>query len=624
MPGTYPTYPTVRRGSLTRVSSLSNSASADRESSPASSVEEPAVKYQIPRPRHLARQSYRAPNVRRWDGPRRITADWDALRRDPELWTPDGDCFVHLHGRGQSRRGPSFRLPFAAIKAARCLPLLERYSIQTLPASPYSTASSTSSFDSGYFGCPTSSHSTELYVPAPPHYSTEQAFLYHLATRNFFAWILNKPLVGAHLGSAAADLLDRMNRFRCADENNAEAILAYLDQQAYTDFRECPDMALAMLYFAERHKLKELWIDAFAHCTGMNERLSLSAELPAVSRVTKQLITRARLEMDIRIERCSHQLNTFLDDELSDTYLGLGNGARAHLERFRSFLHSYYVGKFGFWPPVHQEGTQAYPRAIYTAMYQDFRNVYEYLVDSESTPSLADNLRPATGGLCVLQNIAAFDQRHHYLSLPHPMPLLPLATAMARQRSLGTMSLGRSLRKAAKADKRSMTLAGLWAATNSDNLTILTSPMVRAYMTFERQSTMKAEEKVSAADARKVRFLAIYAVLQTLISVTRAPSEVVYTEGVSYNLCCLTHGTPPWEGPTGCSRSGSSSGGSHGGIQRESSGSSGSSGISSGGTFDIRPDTDYNFAYKTSLTPNLSVRHPQPRRASFHEILVHG
>ena len=35
--------------------------------------------------------------------------------------------------------------------------------------------------------------------------------------------------------------------------------------------------------------------------------------------------------------------------------------------------------------------------------------------------------------------------------------------------------------------------------------------------------------------------------LQTLISVTRAPVEVRDTEGVSYPLCCQIAGTPPWQ-----------------------------------------------------------------------------
>ena len=58
---------------------------------------------------------------------------------------------------------------------------------------------------------------------------------------------------------------------------------------------------------------------------------------------------------------------------------------------------------------------------------------------------------------------------------------------------------------------------------------------------------MREESSVSSADARKVRWILVYAILQTLISVTRAPQEVRDTEGVAYPLCCQIAGTPPWQ-----------------------------------------------------------------------------
>ena len=69
-----------------------------------------------------------------------------------------------------------------------------------------------------------------------------------------------------------------MSEFRPDAEENEDDILAYLDGQEYTDFRECPDHALAVLQFAERFEYRELWTDAFVHCAGMNDKLVLSAE----------------------------------------------------------------------------------------------------------------------------------------------------------------------------------------------------------------------------------------------------------------------------------------------------------------------------------------------------------
>lgn len=90
--------------------------------------------------------------------------------------------------------------------------------------------------------------------------------------------MFEKPLVGDRLGDSLLSLLDRMNEFRCDEDENLEDVIAYLDSQEYTDFRSCPDHALAVLQFAERHELLELWRDSFCHCAGMSNDLEASAE----------------------------------------------------------------------------------------------------------------------------------------------------------------------------------------------------------------------------------------------------------------------------------------------------------------------------------------------------------
>lgn len=255
---------------------------------------------------------------------------------------------------------------------------------------------------------------------------------------------------------------------------------------------------------------------------------------------------RAYLEMDLRLERAGKSLATFLEDDVSGTYLGLGNDAQAHLERFRSFLHSFYVGKYGYWPPepTTKNGT-ALPKSVCLSMYFDFRRLYEYLVDPASTCSIQNN-RPAKGGICVLQNVAAFDTRNKYQSLPHPLPLIPeIPDDMLRQRSGSLMKMFGN--RQARAERRATVLAALSAATNPSNTAVTECALMREYLLFEKSWTMKESETISCADARKVRWILIYTILQTLISVTRAPIEVRDIEGVSYPLCCQVVGTPPWK-----------------------------------------------------------------------------
>ncbi|KAL8862748.1 MAG: hypothetical protein Q9178_000690, partial [Gyalolechia marmorata] len=220
----------------------------------------------------------RATSIRRWDGARRTTTNWDSIRRDPELWFPSGDCLVHFYAQGHSRRGASLRLSLAAIESSNCGPLLQKYSAKVNAESPSTASDHSSSSDQDYFNdlLPPAKH--ELFIPAPPGLSRDGSFRFHVTTRNFFAWMFEKPLVGERLGDSLLSLLDRMNDFRGDEDENIEDILAYMDSQEYTDFRRCPDHALAILQFAERHELLELWRDSFCHCAGMSNELQSSDE----------------------------------------------------------------------------------------------------------------------------------------------------------------------------------------------------------------------------------------------------------------------------------------------------------------------------------------------------------
>ena len=255
-------------------------------------------------------------------------------------------------------------------------------------------------------------------------------------------------------------------------------------------------------------------------------------------------MSRAHLEMDLRLERAGSSLGNFLEDDLSGTYLGLAREAHLHLERFRTFLHTFYVGKHGYWPPTPvNRNNSALSKAVYRSMYFEFRNLYEYLVDHSSGVAIQNN-KPVDGGICVYQNVVAYDRRHKYSPLPHPLPLVPEAPPqLTHRRSFGRLFA----HKQNKLDKRVATSAALRKATNSYDDDVMNCELVREYLRFEKQWTMKEESSVSSADARKVRWILVYAILQTLISVTQAPPEVRDTEGVAYPLCCQVAGTPPWQ-----------------------------------------------------------------------------
>lgn len=169
------------------------------------------------------------------------------------------------------------RLSLADVKSSKCRPFLRLH--RPLLAQDISiSADQAASIDGESLHTDSSPAKYEIHVPAPSHLSREDALRYHLTTRNFFAWMFQLPIVGSRLGEALIALVDRMNNWRADKQQNREEILAYLDNQEYTDFRQCPDHSLAILQLAERFEFRDLWTDAFVHCVGMNENLIISGE----------------------------------------------------------------------------------------------------------------------------------------------------------------------------------------------------------------------------------------------------------------------------------------------------------------------------------------------------------
>lgn len=186
-------------------------------------------------------------------------------QQDFELFHPTGDLLVHLYAKGHSRRGPSFSVQLKKINEMRCGRM---FTLCFADETPDSVAQKTLDSSKAY----------EIFIPAPDHAMREEAFAWHITTRNFFAFVFGKPLVGAHLGKALVDLQRRLQMFRSEEVHNYDDMVSYLEKIGYLNFDHNVDHALAILYFAEHYKYHDLWIDAFAHCVGMNDKLDESSE----------------------------------------------------------------------------------------------------------------------------------------------------------------------------------------------------------------------------------------------------------------------------------------------------------------------------------------------------------
>jgi hypothetical protein len=361
--------------------------------------------------------------------------------------------------------------------------------------------------------------------------------------------------------------------------------------------------------------------------------------------------------MDMRLDHIGRRLSSFLSDDLSEAHLGLSGSARAHLDKFRSFLQSYYVAKLGYHPPASCEaGSTSFPKNIYGQMCTEFQKLYDYLVDPQLTHS--DSIPvDRQGGICVWQNVQAFDQRHKYQPLVYPYPLLPEAEDSQPKPTL-SKRLSWAPRRAdkMKPDPRLVAFSSLTKATNHRNSTLYECTLVRGYRGFEKEcvfSPIKGDkrDKLSQTEARKVRWILVYTILQTLIAATKAPEQVRDTQNVPYNLCVLTAGCPPWKEHRPSStflRTQTDQGKEdfNKSLSTLTTESDPSTPID-----EIKPDIDY-FALMhrpqpqrrssestTSLRTSKAgtvrkalstlgnmpeLQHPRPKRASFHEILVHG
>lgn len=258
-----------------------------------------------------------------------------------------------------------------------------------------------------------------------------------------------------------------------------------------------------------------------------------------ISLVSRKLIRSSSHQLESKLENAIEDLGSFLDEELSESRLGLPHGVRTHLDRFRSALFTFYTAKFGYYPP------RDFDAQVVETMLEDFEALYDLLVDDGAgTPGMVGGNNG--GGLCILQTIRMFDSWNSFESRRHPLPLLPTASEVRKTRRMPWFSRGDK-------DKPGSRLVAHTALIKASNWheSLFKNELVRTYREFEGKSLLpppnKTEkaDKVSITDARKVRWILIYAICQVLRSVSqRAPQ--VEGERAPYFLSASVAELPPW------------------------------------------------------------------------------
>lgn len=208
--------------------------------------------------------------------------------QDPDLWFRGGDCYVYLHGRGQSRRGPAFKVSYSALLEARFQPLIDKFMPEAVFKSNQMNASSYS--EAGSYPMGHIRARIELFIPAPVELDKSHSYNYHLATRNLFAFIFRRSMVGECLGSTLITLMHSLQQFRTPDADNIQDLMSYIDEEGYLEFNGQPTYASAMLLLGEAFQLRNLYIKAFAHCSGMGDQLYLAYEYQVGSNIRSYVL----------------------------------------------------------------------------------------------------------------------------------------------------------------------------------------------------------------------------------------------------------------------------------------------------------------------------------------------
>ncbi|KAI1755501.1 hypothetical protein F4782DRAFT_407228 [Xylaria castorea] len=472
--------------------------------------------------------------VVKWDGASKSSEVWDSLRKDPDLWLRDGDCYVHLHDRGQSRRGPAFKVPYSALLEAKFQPLIDKFMprarFKPTQMNAYDCSEARSHHES-----PTGAR-IELFIPAPVELDKRHSYNYHLATRNLFAFIFRRSMVGECLGSTLITLMHSLQQFRTPDANNIQDLISYMDEEGYLDLNGQPTYASAMLLLGEAFQLRDLYIDAFAHCCGMSDRLYLASEYQFIPSTTRELIQRTRFEMYSRLRKASTMLKTLC----AETDTALYPGAQEHLHVFRHFLQGVYAIRFGCYPPQ----VAIFDVDVFCTMRHDFKALYEFLRDE--SPEISGTTRfSIENGTSTLLMLKSFDLRYNHKTLAHPLPLLP-----DNPRKKSTSWWSQPIKTSRS--RRAHDLAALSRATNLHRLDVMGNHLVSAYRRFEEGHILfpiKAGKRnnLGPVDGRKIRWNLIYAIYQTLCQATEVAEEIRDVRGVPYHLCISTVGLPPWE-----------------------------------------------------------------------------
>jgi hypothetical protein len=539
-------------------------------------------------------------NLKRWIGAGRPVQNGTRLRKDPELWDPNGDVLVYMAPRGQMPQPqPLFRLSSHIIEAtdSRFLIQLMRegatHGHVPIPPSPdtpsglshqsFSNHSDSWHGGRGHYGDDTDNTegddqiAYEMYFPAPTELNKSEAHRHNITTRNVLALLYHASLVGVTLHQALADLHTRLETYMPPDADNIGIILNYLSARAIDDCRNDPETAVSLLAWSESQTIRweEGWREAFLHSVGMYPRLNGCADFRLVTPISRALLERASLETQLRVQAAEERLADFsYGDFWPQGGLIANSHAKAASDRLRKFFVSHYASYYGEWPPSPPASNDPsgdsediwLTRNVAQKLQKDFGALYDYLVnrdiawdESETRSSRKWEMVSESGNksfdadtvdLPMTDLLIEWDNRSKFPHIPHPYPLVP--------DSYPPTNAPVGLRDRAKRDKhkgtedRALERRVQLAYTEATNIYILGSDfqqsgLIDSFVKFEKSDQIGMLDPMVG---RRGRWVLIYGILQTLATISVDAPYVRYRKDVAYHLCPRLKGVrlPPWRG----------------------------------------------------------------------------
>jgi hypothetical protein len=379
------------------------------------------------------------PTIKRWIGAGRPVQRWNKIRKDPELWDPNGDVLVFFGHKGQQPRpNPSFRLSSHIIEAtesrflitmlregsteedihmppspAGAPPMLHRHmgmgghgGRHLGPPSTYSGQPTPPVSEEASLNDADGQISYEMYFPTPPNMTKIDQIRHHITTRNVFALLYHASLVGLSLFQALSDLHIRLETYMPPEADNVGTIINYLGARGIDDVRNDAEGAVSLLAWSEGPNVRweEGWRESFLHCAGMYYRLEACADFKNVTPITRALLERACLETQLRVQAAEERLAEFQYSDMwppavatvaSSSGPVTTSTAKGAADRLQSFLLAHYTRVHGRWPPTpgdnmpgkavggHADEDMWLTRTVAQSLQKDFAALYDFLVNRD-------------------------------------------------------------------------------------------------------------------------------------------------------------------------------------------------------------------------------------------------